>query len=104
MNVAARRPVAPDLPRATLANHAEVSQRAKQTRKTGISHSTHSIRVDPLVGSEIRFAKNAVVLAETFVAMPYYVLAVEAMSGSRISAIGVEPGRDEIVVRHDLIG
>ena len=33
-----------------------------------------------------------------------YVLAVEAMSGSRISAIGVGPGRDEIVVRHDLLG
>jgi len=32
-----------------------------------------------------------------------YVLAVEAMSGSRISAIGVGPGRDAIVVRHDLI-
>jgi adenylosuccinate synthase len=32
-----------------------------------------------------------------------YVLALEAMSGSRISAIGVGPGRDEIVVRHDLI-
>ena len=33
-----------------------------------------------------------------------YVLAVEAMSGSRISAIGVGPGRDAIVVRHDLLG
>ncbi|HUG51776.1 MAG TPA: adenylosuccinate synthetase, partial [Terrimesophilobacter sp.] len=33
-----------------------------------------------------------------------YVLAIEAMSGSRISAIGVGPGRDEIVVRHDLLG
>ena len=32
-----------------------------------------------------------------------YVLAVEAMSGSRISAIGVGPGRDAIVVRHDLL-
>jgi adenylosuccinate synthase len=32
-----------------------------------------------------------------------YVLAVEAMSGARISAIGVGPGRDAIVVRHDLI-
>ncbi|AWB87388.1 adenylosuccinate synthase [Mycetocola zhujimingii] len=32
-----------------------------------------------------------------------YVLALEAMSGSRISAIGVGPGRDAIVVRHDLI-
>jgi adenylosuccinate synthase len=32
-----------------------------------------------------------------------YVLAVERMSGSRISVIGVGPGRDEVVVRHDLI-
>jgi adenylosuccinate synthase len=33
-----------------------------------------------------------------------YVLAIEAMSGSRISAIGVGPERDAIVVRHDLVG
>jgi adenylosuccinate synthase len=33
-----------------------------------------------------------------------YVLALEAMSGSRISAIGVGPARDAIVVRHDLVG
>lgn len=33
-----------------------------------------------------------------------YVLALEAMSGSRMSAIGVGPGRDAIVVRHDLLG
>jgi adenylosuccinate synthase len=32
-----------------------------------------------------------------------YVLALEAMSGSRISAIGVGPGREAIIVRHDLI-
>jgi adenylosuccinate synthase len=32
-----------------------------------------------------------------------YVLALEAMSGSRISAIGVGPDREAIVVRHDLI-
>jgi len=32
-----------------------------------------------------------------------YVLAIERISGSRISAIGVGPGRDAIVVRHDLI-
>jgi len=32
-----------------------------------------------------------------------YVLALEAISGSRISAIGVGPGRDAIVVRHDLV-
>jgi adenylosuccinate synthase len=33
-----------------------------------------------------------------------YVLALEAISGARISAIGVGPARDAIVVRHDLIG
>lgn len=33
-----------------------------------------------------------------------YVLALEAMGGSRISAIGVGPARDAIVVRHDLVG
>ena len=32
-----------------------------------------------------------------------YVLALEAMSGSRMSAIGVGPARDAIVVRHDLL-
>ncbi|MEL4319132.1 adenylosuccinate synthase [Leifsonia sp. YIM 134122] len=45
--------------------------------------------------------------ARTFEDLPKnaqdYVLALEAMSGSRISVIGVGPGRDEIVVRHDLI-
>jgi adenylosuccinate synthase len=33
-----------------------------------------------------------------------YVLAIEAISGSRISAIGVGPEREAIVVRHDLLG
>ncbi len=33
-----------------------------------------------------------------------YVLAVEALSGARISAIGVGPGREAVVVRHDLLG
>jgi adenylosuccinate synthase len=32
-----------------------------------------------------------------------YVLALEEMSGSRISAVGVGPGRDQTVVRHDLL-
>ncbi len=32
-----------------------------------------------------------------------YVLALEGMSGSRISAIGVGPDREAIVVRHDLL-
>ena len=33
-----------------------------------------------------------------------YVLAIEAMSGSRISAIGVGPDREAIIVRHNLLG
>jgi adenylosuccinate synthase len=33
-----------------------------------------------------------------------YVLALEAMSGARMSAIGVGPDREAIVVRHDLLG
>jgi adenylosuccinate synthase len=32
-----------------------------------------------------------------------YVLALEAMSGARFSAIGVGPARDAIVVRHELV-
>lgn len=33
-----------------------------------------------------------------------YVVALEAMSGTRISAIGVGPDREAIIVRHDLLG
>jgi len=33
-----------------------------------------------------------------------YVLALEELSGTRISAIGVGPGRDATILRHDLIG
>jgi adenylosuccinate synthase len=46
--------------------------------------------------------------ARTFEDLPAtaqrYVLALEEMSGTRISAIGVGPGRDATIVRHDLIG
>ena len=46
--------------------------------------------------------------ARTFEELPKnaqdYVLAIEAMSGSRISAIGVGPDREAIIVRHDLLG
>ncbi len=45
--------------------------------------------------------------ARTFEDLPKnaqdYVLAIEAMSGARISVIGVGPGRDEVIVRHDLV-
>jgi adenylosuccinate synthase len=33
-----------------------------------------------------------------------YVIALEAMSGARFSAIGVGPARDAIIVQHDLVG
>jgi adenylosuccinate synthase len=46
--------------------------------------------------------------ARTFEDLPKnaqdYVLAIEAISGSRISAIGVGPDREAIIVRHDLLG
>ncbi|GAB3618671.1 adenylosuccinate synthase [Okibacterium endophyticum] len=51
--------------------------------------------------------KQDITACRTFEDLPKnaqdYVLALERMSGSRISAIGVGPGRDAIVVRHDLI-
>ena len=33
-----------------------------------------------------------------------YIIALEKISGARISAIGVGPGRDAIIVRHDMLG
>ncbi len=46
--------------------------------------------------------------ARTFEDLPknaqQYVLALEEMSGSRISAVGVGPDRDATVVRHDMLG
>jgi adenylosuccinate synthase len=37
-------------------------------------------------------------------AAQHYVLELEAMSGARISAVGVGPSREAVVVRHDLLG
>jgi len=46
--------------------------------------------------------------ARTFEELPAnargYILRVEELIGSRISAIGVGPGRDEIIERHSLLG
>ncbi len=46
--------------------------------------------------------------ARTFEDLPVnaqrYVLAIEQMVGQRVSAIGVGPGRDAIISRHDLLG
>ena len=45
--------------------------------------------------------------ARTFEDLPQtaqdYVLALEKMSGTRISVIGVGPARDAVIVRHDLL-
>jgi adenylosuccinate synthase len=45
--------------------------------------------------------------ARTFDDLPetaqQYVLALERISGARISVIGVGPARDQVIVRHDLI-
>ena len=45
--------------------------------------------------------------ARTFEDLPVaardYVLALEGMSGTRISVIGVGPARDQVIVRHDLV-
>ena len=45
--------------------------------------------------------------ARTFEDLPVaaqdYVLALERMSGTRISVIGVGPSRDAVIVRHDLV-
>ena len=45
--------------------------------------------------------------ARTFSDLPKnaqdYIVALEAISGARISAIGVGPGRDAIIVRHDML-
>ncbi len=45
--------------------------------------------------------------ARTFADLPKnaqdYIVALEAMSGARISAIGVGPARDAIIVRHDML-
>lgn len=45
--------------------------------------------------------------ARTFEDLPLeaqdYVLALEQMSGTRISVIGVGPARDAVIVRHDLV-
>jgi adenylosuccinate synthase len=52
--------------------------------------------------------KEDISQARTFEELPKnaqdYILALEHMSGSRISAIGVGPEREQVVVRHDLIG
>jgi adenylosuccinate synthase len=84
-----------------------------------VAYSVDGVRVDEMPVSQSDF-HHAVPIYENFpgwteditgvrtfeelpAAAQHYVLALEAMSGSRISAIGVGPDREAIVVRHDLI-
>ncbi|MDJ0339675.1 adenylosuccinate synthase [Cryobacterium sp. PH31-O1] len=84
-----------------------------------VAYSVDGVRVDEVPVSQSDF-HHAVPIYEnfpgwteditgvrTFDELPQaaqdYVLALESMSGSRISAIGVGPDREAIVVRHDLI-
>jgi len=84
-----------------------------------VAYSVDGLRVDEMPVSQSDF-HHAVPIYENFPgwteditgvrdfeelpqAAQNYVLALEGMSGSRISAIGVGPDREAIVVRHDLI-
>jgi adenylosuccinate synthase len=84
-----------------------------------VAYEVDGVRVDevPASQSDFHHAKpiyeifpgwdEDITGARTFDDLPAnaqkYVLAIEAMSGSRISAIGVGPDREAIIVRHDLV-
>jgi adenylosuccinate synthase len=85
-----------------------------------VAYEVDGVRVDevPVSQTDVHHAvplyenfpgwSEDITAARTFDDLPQaaqdYVLALEKISGSRISAIGVGPGRDAIVVRHDLLG
>ncbi|TFC33371.1 adenylosuccinate synthase [Cryobacterium sp. TMT2-14] len=84
-----------------------------------VAYSVDGVRFDevPVSQSDFHHAKpifedfpgwtDDITGARTFEDLPRnaqaYVLAIEKMSGARISAIGVGPGREEIISRHDLV-
>ncbi|MBC7441299.1 MAG: adenylosuccinate synthase [Ramlibacter sp.] len=84
-----------------------------------VAYSVDGVRFDevPVSQSDFHHAKpifedfpgwtENITGARTFEDLPRnaqaYVLALEEMSGARISAIGVGPGRDAIISRHDLV-
>ncbi|MBF4572526.1 adenylosuccinate synthase [Herbiconiux sp. VKM Ac-1786] len=84
-----------------------------------VAYDVDGVRVDevPVSQSDFHHAKPVyeefegwsedITGARTFDDLPAaaqrYVLALEEMSGSRISAIGVGPDRDAIITRHDLL-
>ncbi len=84
-----------------------------------VAYSVDGVRIDevPVSQSDFHHAKpifedfpgwtEDITGARTFEDLPRaaqdYVLAIEKMSGARISAIGVGPGREAIISRHDLV-
>ncbi|MCY7289350.1 MAG: adenylosuccinate synthetase, partial [Cryobacterium sp.] len=84
-----------------------------------VAYSVDGVRFDevPVSQSDFHHAKpifedfpgwtEDITGARTFEDLPLnaqaYVLAIEKMSGARISAIGVGPGREAIISRHDLV-
>ena len=84
-----------------------------------VAYSVDGVRYDevPVSQSDFHHAKpifeefpgwtEDITGARTFEDLPRnaqaYVLAIEKMSGARISAIGVGPGREAIISRHDLV-
>ncbi|TFC75939.1 adenylosuccinate synthase [Cryobacterium cheniae] len=84
-----------------------------------VAYSVDGVRYDevPVSQSDFHHAKpifeefpgwtEDITGARTFEDLPTnaqaYVLAIEKMSGARISAIGVGPGREAIISRHDLV-
>ena len=84
-----------------------------------VAYSVDGVRFDevPVSQSDFHHAKpifedfpgwtEDITGARTFEDLPpnaqAYVLAIEKMSGARISAIGVGPGREAIISRHDLV-
>ncbi len=85
-----------------------------------VAYDVDGVRHDemPMTQSEFHHAKPVYEMlpgwweditgARTFEDLPVnardYVLAIERMVGQRVSAIGVGPGRDAIISRHDLLG
>ncbi|PTR31027.1 adenylosuccinate synthetase [Rhodococcus sp. OK519] len=84
-----------------------------------VAYDVDGVRVDemPMTQTDIHHAKpiyeempgwsEDISGARTFEELPVaaqnYVLRLEELSGARISCIGVGPGRDETIVRHDIL-
>ena len=84
-----------------------------------VGYDVDGVRVDemPMTQTDVHHAKpiyeempgwwEDISHCRTFEELPVnaqnYVLRLEELSGARISCIGVGPGRDETIVRHDIL-